>query len=333
MSVDIVVLWVDGSDPAWLAQKQNYLPPEQGDSSGVNRYRDWDLMPYWFRGIERFAPWAGKIWFVTWGHVPRWLNTDAPRLRVVRHSEFIPEAYLPTFSSHTIEMNLHRIEGLSERFVYFNDDMFLLRPAQETDFFRGGLPCTCGAEVPWIFCGDTGAWAHAAANDLGVINAHFPKRAAVASHGKKYRHRCHRWQDNVRTLALETLYPDHFTGFRNLHAPAAYLKRTFEDVWAAEPELLDRTCSHRFRSRADVNQWLCLWWQVAGGQFSPRVPENLVMSADEENVEHLCRAIRQQSHEMICINDPEGAEDISALSRQIREAFETILPEKSVFER
>ena len=140
MDIDIVITWVDGSDPAWLAEKAKYLPPAERDSNSPNRNRDWGLLPYWFRSIEKFAPWARTVHFVTWGHVPEFLDLEAPRLHVVRHEEFIPAEYLPTFSSHAIEMHLHRIPGLAEHFIYFNDDMFLLRPMQETDFFRDGLP-------------------------------------------------------------------------------------------------------------------------------------------------------------------------------------------------
>lgn len=332
MPIDIVVLWVNGTDPLWLAEKRKYLPPSESDSDSVNRYRDWGLLPYWFRAIERNAPWVRTIHFVTWGHVPDFLNRNAPKLHVVRHDEFIPEEYLPTFSSHTIEMNIHRIPGLSEHFIYFNDDMFLLRPLEERDFFRDGLPCTYGGEEPWVFRGGVGTWAHAAANNMGVVNAHFPKREAVADHGKKYRDKCYRWKDNLRTLALEKLFPDHFTGFRNLHAPAAYRKSTFNAVWAAELSLLQSTCTHRFRTAADVNQWVFLWWQVASGAFHPYVVDNLVSCISGETIDPLCAAIETRSHDFICLNDPEDDVDFDMLSNRLRASFEKILPGKSAFE-
>lgn len=91
----------------------------------------------------------------------------------MKHEDFLPPEVLPTFSSHAIEMNLHRIPGLTEHFVYFNDDTFLIRPVSETAFFRDGLPCTYGGEYPIELVGEIGIWQHAAVNDLGVINAHF----------------------------------------------------------------------------------------------------------------------------------------------------------------
>ena len=109
---------------------------------------------------------------------------------------------------------------------------------------------------------------------------------------------------------MEKLFPNYFTGFKNLHAPAAYTKSTFAAVWDAEPELLARTTSHRFRSAEDLNQWVCLWWQVASGQFASFNTDNVVS----------------------CINDPEKPVNFEVLSSQLRGAFETILPKKSGFE-
>lgn len=332
MDIDFVILWVDGSDPEWLAEKRKYLPPAEADSDSANRYRDWGLLPYWFRAVEKFAPWVRKIHFVTWGHVPAFLNLDAPKLHVVRHEEFIPKEYLPTFSSHTIEMNIHRIPDLAEHFVYFNDDMFLLRPMEPGDFFQDGLPCTYGREVPWTFNGNVGIWEHAVANDLGVINKHFSKKAAILHHGEKFYSKHYRWKDNLRTLMLNKLFPDYFTGFKNLHAPAAYLKKTFQQVWEAEPELLDSTCRDRFRTASNVNQWVCLWWQVASGQFNPTVIDNLVMMISEDTIDPLCLAIEQQSHTYVCPNDPEKEIDFESLSRRLTDAFMKIFPKKSSFE-
>ena len=332
MNIDVVILWVDGSDPAWLEEKRKYLPPAAKDSASANRYRDWGLLPYWFRCIEKNAPWVRKVHFITWGHVPAFLNLDTPKLNVVKHTDFIPAEYLPTFSSHTIEMNIHRIPDLAEHFIYFNDDMFLMRPMLEEDFFRNGLPCTYGREVPWVFRGEVGIWSHAAANDLGVINAHFSKKKAIRHHGSKFYSKCYGWKNNLRTFMLNTLFPDHFTGFRNLHAPAAYRKQTFEEVWAAEPELLDSTCRDKFRQASNVNQWVCLWWQVASGNFEPGVVDNVVASVTDDNLEEMCSIVEGQTHDFICINDPDGEVDFEVLSERLKKVFETILPEKSSFE-
>lgn len=332
MDIDFVILWVDGNDLAWQAEKSKYQPQKESENNSVNRYRDWGLLPYWFRAVEKFAPWVRKIHFVTWGHLPDFLNLNAPKLHIVRHDEFIPEEYLPTFSSHVIEMNIHRIPDLAEHFVYFNDDTFLLRSFQPEDFFRDGLPCTYGGEVPIELVGNIGTWLHAAVNDLGIVNAHFPKRESVAKYGKKYRDKRYRWKDNLRTLMLEKLHPDYFTGFKNLHAPAAYLKESFREIWEAEPEKLVSTCRDRFRTSDNVNQWVVLWWQIASGQFSPAVIDNLVASINENTIDELCLAIEKQSHDYICLNDPDESIGFEQLAGRLASSFSKILPEKSSYE-
>ena len=333
MDIDFVVLWVDGNDPEWQAEKAKYQGKILDDSNASHRFRDWGLMPYWFRAVEQFCPWVRKVHFVTCGHVPQWLNLDCPKLNHVKHSDYIPGEYLPTFNANTIEMNLHRIPDLSEHFVFFNDDMFVTRPMPETAFFRDGLPCTYGGEVPFAAVGRPGIWQHLMVNDLRVINNHFQKTTQVNLYRKKYINRCCRWQDNVRTLVLEKLFPECFLGFKNLHAPAAFCKSTFVQLWQAEHDLLDQTSAHRFRSSDDVNQWLALWWQVAAGQFSPAVVDNLVSDVTGDSIDTLCRMIRQQRHDMICVNDPSEQVDFEGLSARLNAAFEAILPDKSQFEK
>lgn len=331
MDIDVVIAWVDGTDRQWQAEKAAYEVPSA--ASAPNRYRDWGLLPYWFRAVETYLPWVRRIHFVTWGHVPAFLKEDHPKLRVVKHGDFIPEAYLPTFSSHAIELNLHRIPGLAEHFIYFNDDMIPLRPMSEADFFRGGLPCTNGTEVPWTVNAGSGAWYHAAVNSLGIVNRHFPKREAVRRNRWKYINTAYRWQDNLRTAGLQMLFPDSFTGFPNLHAPNPYEKRTLEAVWQAEGSALDKTCRNRFRSPEDVNQWVFLWWQVASGRFAPTRVDNLVSDITPETVDGLCSAIQNQSHSFVCLNDPEDAVDFEVLSRQLQGAFAAILPERCSYEK
>lgn len=333
MDIDFVVLWVDGNDPAWRQEKAKYQGKTLDDSNSNNRFRDWGLMPYWFRAVEKFAPWVRKVHFVTCGHVPAFLNLDAQKLCHVRHEDYMPPEALPTFSSHALEMNLHRIPGLAEHFVYFNDDTFLLRPVPETAFFRDGLPCTYGGEVPLELVGRAEIWQQAMVNNIGIINKHFDKRTQVAAYGKKYANRAYRWQDNLRTKALERLFPNFFYGFKNLHAPAAFTKRTFEAVWEAEPELLRSTTLHRFRSAEDVNQWICLWWQVASGQFTPFDTSNMISCINESTIDDLCRAICAQKTDMICLNDGEATLNFETLQSKLVLTFQKILPEKSSFEK
>lgn len=333
MKIDFVVPWVDGSDPVWRREKEKYQSQKIDDSNCVNRFRDWNLMKYWFRSVEKFVPWVEKIHFITWGHVPAFLNCNHPKLHIIRHENYMPQNALPTFSSHALEVNLHRIDGLSEHFVYLNDDTFIIRPMAETKFFKNGLPCTFGAEMPMAFTGNPGIWQYAAVNDLCIINRHFEKKKQTAKFRKKYVSSHYRWQDNVRTLAMEKMFPDGFAGFKNLHAPAAYMKTTFEEVWQAEPEILEHTTMHRFRQADDVNQWVMLWWQVASGNFSPAIIDSQTLPVMDKNIDSICRAILNQSSDMVCLNDSETDNSFEINSRKIKAAFEKILPEKCGFEK
>ena len=85
---DFVLRWVEGADSAWIQQRNEYLGIKN-DQTQDSRFRDWENLQYWFRGVEKFAPWVNHIYFVTWGHIPSWLNTDHPLLFVVFFVVFI----------------------------------------------------------------------------------------------------------------------------------------------------------------------------------------------------------------------------------------------------
>ena len=123
--MDIIIAWVDGNDPEWQEEFNSYKGIKDGNTD-PSRFRDWENFHFLFRGIEKFAPWVEKVHLVTWGHLPNWLNTDHPQLNIVNHKDYIPNEYLPTFNSHTIELNFHRIKELSEEYIYVNDDMFII---------------------------------------------------------------------------------------------------------------------------------------------------------------------------------------------------------------
>ena len=135
--VDVVYTWVDGNDPSWRARRSARGLPAGDD----NHYRDNGELRWSLRSLERFAPWAGRVYIVTDGSVPSWLNTEHDKIRLVPHAQIIPESFLPTFSSRVIEAHIHRIAGLAEHYIYCNDDFFLASPCAPGDFFTAnGLP-------------------------------------------------------------------------------------------------------------------------------------------------------------------------------------------------
>ena len=333
-AIDFVVMWVDGNDPEWQKEKAKYDVNTNADGS-LYRYRDWDLLQYWFRGIEKFAPWVRKIHFVTWGHIPKWLNTNNPKLNIVKHEDFIPHKYLPTFSANSIENNLHRIKDLSDNFVFFNDDFYLIKNSKETDFFKNNVPldtavlnvhCPKKSLVSQYFC----------INDTSIINEHFDFRNSLKQNFFKW--------FNIkngglifRTIAL--LPSPRFPGFWQSHIASSYNKSTFEEVWKKEEEILDKTCSHKFRETTDVNQWVFKEWQIASGNFIPRSSKfGKSFYIDRDGIKKLKKkilnCIKKQKVNIVAINDgPMSDEEYSELIRDLKVSFETILPEKSSFEK
>lgn len=330
--IDFVIPWVDGGDPEWRREKALYSgevkdAPLARWVDGEQRYRDWGLLRYWFRGVEAFAPWVNRIHFITWGHLPPWLNVDHPKLHVVNHRDYIPEKWLPTFSSRCIELNVHRIEGLSERFVYFNDDTYLTAPVKPRDFFRRGLPCDSAIISPIHLKRNAGG-THSEISDMFIVNERFRKREVLLRHPLKW------FSPRYGAALIRTLtqLPYRlFTGFYVSHLPLSYLKTTFGAVWSEIPDALESACRHRFRTDADVNQWIMEYWQFCTGRFVPRAPGigNVFEGAAE--VERLVSEVCSRRRKMICWNDsPDVSSDVCA---RVENAFAKLLPTSCEFER
>ena len=327
MKIDFVICWVDGTDPQWHVQKNRYRNADDEDEEC--RYRDWDLLKYWFRAVEAFAPWVNRIHFVTCGQIPSWLNTNHPKLKIIHHEDYIPKEYLPTFSSHVIELNLHRIEGLSEHFVYFNDDMFLNRPVQPVDFFRNNLPRDTAVLNSFCPAGGIHAYIHAVCNVMSFLNKHFDKHAVMLKNLSGWFHPCY------GKHILKNLYywPSRsFSGLYNGHIPSSMCRSTFDDVWKLEPELLDRTCKNRFRNLQDVNQYIMSYYQICTGRFSPRSSQfGKCYSIGAETTE-LLKDITHGKHKTICVNDNSNVTHPEQEKAVIGAAFQKRYPNKSSFE-
>lgn len=134
--MDAVITYVDGRDPQWLEDYRRYV----NASVNEKRFRDWGTLKYLLRGIETNMPFIRNVYLLVAreSQVPEWVDRNS--LNIVLHSDIIPEGYLPTFNSNTIEMFLYRIPGLDEEFLYFNDDIFPVAASVPEDFFCGGLP-------------------------------------------------------------------------------------------------------------------------------------------------------------------------------------------------
>lgn len=325
--VDIVLPWVDGADPEWRRVRDEYAP-DSSEDGGVLRYRDWDNLQYVFRGIEKFLPWVRQVHLVTAGHLPAWLEPDAPGLHVVRHQDYIPAEYLPTFSSHVIELNLHRIEGLAERFIYTNDDIFFLRPMEPDFFFREGLPADFLAET--AFAPHSDFFSHVVMNDVGVLNDHFDKKKVSAAQRGKWFCPAYGGKAVKNILMQEFRY---FSAIENTHLATPVLKGTMEELWREEPARLDKTCRNRFRSLEDVNFGLVRYWQLVSGRFAPTDPRRGHVYSIGPEDETIFKVIAGRAMPMVCLNDDDPSIDFAVERERIRAALDSIPPSKSRFEK
>lgn len=327
--IDFVITWVDSNDPVWQKEFNAYLPQNHYmNDIRTERYRNWDNLRYWFRGVEKFAPWVNKVHFVSCGQAPEWLNLNAPKLHFVKHSDYIPGEYLPTFSSRPIILNLHRIEELSEHFVCFDDDCFLIDRVEPERFFRKGLPCDKAAFN--VLCPNNFFW-HNIVSDLCVINSSFNKYEMVRKNFWKW-FSPQAGSKLLRTLLL--LSWSNITGFYDHHLPQGYRKSTFEEVWERHEDILLRTTASRFRSIADVNPWLLRYWQLSKGNFVPLnvQKDSACFSMSDKILDKIVKIIEYQKKKIACLNDGEVSSFEVAKDR-INAAFHKILPEKSSFEK
>ncbi|XP_057598423.1 N-acetylglucosamine-1-phosphotransferase subunits alpha/beta isoform X4 [Hippopotamus amphibius kiboko] len=132
---------IDGKEltisPAYLLWDLSAVSQsKQEEDASASRFEDNEELRYSLRSVERHAPWVRNIFIVTNGQIPSWLNLDNPRVKIVTHQDvFRNLSHLPTFSSPAIESHIHRIEGLSQKFIYLNDDVMFGKDVWPDDFY------------------------------------------------------------------------------------------------------------------------------------------------------------------------------------------------------
>ena len=328
-NIDIVITWVDQNDPNWQTEKSKYDPKTDSSSSGNARFRDWGGLRYVMRGIDRFMPWINKVYFVTWGHLPEWLNIDDEKLIVVNHNDYIPNEYLPTFNSNVLDLNMFRIKGLEEQYINFNDDTFVIKHTCPEDFFVDGKPCDMACISPQPIARDS--IMNVELNNLEIINDYF-SISDIKKNKKKWL--------NFRKygmFALRTLLFMNFStiiGIYEPHIPISHLKSVVRNLWDMEYEAYHSTCLNKFRTKLDINDWLSRSWQLLTGNFEPRSQHFgiLVRASDIDGVR---RILHKSKYKMVCINDDDTVteENFLWLKQEINRELEKLLPDKCRFEK
>ena len=329
MEIDFVITWVDMDDPEWKKDFAYYSGKTENEKNSVSeaRFRDYGFLKYWFRGVEKFAPWVRKIHFVTSGQKPEWLDENNPKIHLVNHEDYIPKQFLPCYNSVVIERYLHKIPGMSEHFVYFNDDFYIINRLDESRFFQNGLPCDIAAfqlNPGWS------QWYKRIQNNIRLINKHFDKKEVMSRFHDKWFSKTYgkkaRWNYLLKPYRK-------FVTLRTPHNAQPFLKSTFEDVWQHCEKELTETSANRFRSTTDYTPELFRAWQMCTGNFTPyNTYSDTKMFPLMIKSKQAVNAIRNQSYKLVCINDNVHIRNYEQVMENIRNAFESILPEKSSFE-
>lgn len=225
-TIDIVYTWVDANDSRFKDQLHKFLDPAAPliHTQAINpeRFRDNGELRYSLRSVEAFAPWVRRIHIVTNGQTPRWLKTNDKRIRIVSHDMiFTNRAYLPTYNSNAIELQIHKIPNLSRRFLYLNDDCFLGRAVSRSDFMTGSRG-TCVYFEPIRLS----------------YNTH---RGSLVSRSYAYTHRI-----------VEKLWGRKSLRFLPAHVPQLYDKEILAYLEGLLSKKFQQTSSHRFRTPNDL---------------------------------------------------------------------------------
>lgn len=323
-NVDIVVTWVDGSDEKWQNEFNKFNYVESWVPLEPERYRSSDnLLGLWLKGVKKYAKWVSKIYVI----VDRlnWHNQIevGNGVEVVFHDEFIPEKYLPTFNSNVIEMNIHRIQGLSENFILFNDDCFVTDYISKEDFFdEKGRPVDTDAIFPIMTTDDYG---FTLLNNLVLIN----QAKKMTEYKRKFLKR--NWNNItdtrvLRSIIINALLPN-FHGWQDEHMPIAYKKTTFNEVWDVFSRPIAQQQVRKIRTMGDVSHLLCRYWQLVNFNYKSRkfgvLGEFVKMNPSSEQYDFES-ALYSKNNKIICVNDREMD---SAVAEKAFNKIEIILTE------
>ncbi len=236
---------------------------------------------------------------------------------------------MPTFNSNAIDINLYKIPGLSEQFVYFNDDIYITNSTTSEDFFKNNLPCDIAQLNPIVAVrGGTGNFQ---VNDMMVINEHFTKKELLKN-GKMLS-----LKNGLKAVIRTGLQlPSKFTcGFFDPHLPLSFLKSTFEEIQNISQDELKATTYSRFRDARNVSVWLMRYWQLATGKFFIRNNEKLgkfYSLADDKQAE-VWATFESKLPKVMCINDSANISNPDATDKKLSEYLDNIFPEKSSYEK
>ena len=319
--IDIVYLWVDGNEPVWRQKRQTALSllDTRGHSSIAKygnvegRYRDNDELRYSLRALERYFPDCGHVYIITDAQTPLWLQVSA-QISIIDHKDLIPADKLPSFDSANIESYIHHIPNLSERYFYFNDDVFFGSPVDLSHWFRES-PRGVGIYVGWsddLDVSDEGLQPDATA----LENACRLPIQWLEQYGQPYQH-------TYRTFA---------------HSPRPMLKSKLLALEIEAADLFESVRSTVFRAwdKPTIVSDFVLRWALTNDQASVRNYSHIYLSTgDVKNATQLDSFIAADGLiDFFCINDTtDDAHDLDPRLSLVQAALQTMFPKASSYER
>lgn len=291
--MDIVITYVNGLDTEWQKDYEKHTNTPILEK----RFRDWGTLKYLMRGIEKNMPFIRKVHLVVAreSQVPEWVNRN--EVNIVLHKDIIPAEHLPTFNCNPIEMHLHRIEGLDEEYIYFNDDIFPLKPCKATDFFVDGR-ATLGMSR------------HLFALNMFKKICRNSNRIARKAIGLK--------------PSVCFLRPQHIC--------TPMLKSQCEELYQkVETEIISSLT--KTRSSNNLNQYMFLDYMYLRGMLINKRMSKKHFSLGVASEDKIRKYIQSPKHSLVCINDVQMSEEsYNEIRRTLLNTFEQVLPEKSRFE-
>lgn len=291
--IDFVFPYVDSNDPYWQRQYSTVIG---GDIQQV-RYRSWDTLKYMFRGISKFMPFIDKVYMIvsSKSQIPDWIDTS--KVNIVLHEDIIPKSLLPTFNSCTIEMFLGNIPGLSEHFVYGNDDTLPISDITISDLFSDdGLPC---------------------------LHFNFFEKTTPTN---IFRQQCLSGKNFVETI---TNTPHTSGGFMPDHVMLPMLKSTCKMFIDNHLDEIMEHCT-KTRDVKNFNQYIYHYWQYYRKEYClKQLPFLYWKCTDDINL--LYQTISRQQVKAVCINDTKENVDIDLISNTIDKTFTKIGLDKPDF--
>lgn len=304
--VDLVILWVDGSDPAFMNERACWARKENCENAASNhvaRFVQNDELRYVLRSVEKNLPWVRYVWLVTNGQQPTWLNVQHKKLKLISHTDFMPPNCLPTFNSCAITISLYKIKELAEHFLLANDDTFIWRPTPKQFFFPAENQVNnFYKKATWINHPE-GIYRNMLLYSQRLMSRRFPKTPAP-------------------------LEPHH-----NING---YLKSVCKDAWKLFARELKHTQHTRFRGPAHLNGWIFQavslvigkghWVEVKKARWGRKR-----ISGTWELGQNYEKYIQRENPRLVCLNDSESSTEQDR--KRLRNFLERAFPEKSSFEK